>query len=100
MQDISLRRPRAVGSNGKPSRSCLRLEDWETKPLTVADLRDHKLQANLPFLAYLSACSTGVNFVHRSWRTKESIWSVPCSSQASGMLLEHYGKYQIGTALI
>ncbi|RYP84314.1 hypothetical protein DL770_005218 [Monosporascus sp. CRB-9-2] len=45
----------------EPSRSCLLLEDWESNPLTVGDLRDHKLQENPPFLAYLSACSTGVN---------------------------------------
>jgi CHAT domain-containing protein len=44
-----------------PSRSCLLLEDWKTNPLTVGDLRDHKLQENAPFLGYLSACSTGAN---------------------------------------
>jgi tetratricopeptide (TPR) repeat protein len=49
----------------EPSQSCLLLEDWETKPLTVADLRDYKLQGNLPFLGYLSACSTGANLVHK-----------------------------------
>ncbi|KAI1204903.1 CHAT domain-containing protein [Annulohypoxylon truncatum] len=45
----------------EPSQSCLLLDDWETDPLTVGDLRDHKLQGNLPFLGYLSACSTGSN---------------------------------------
>ncbi|EWC46494.1 hypothetical protein DRE_04217 [Drechslerella stenobrocha 248] len=45
----------------EPSRSCLLLEDWQTDPLTVGDLRDHKLQENPPFLGYLSACSTGAN---------------------------------------
>ncbi|KAL8367900.1 hypothetical protein RB599_003698 [Gaeumannomyces hyphopodioides] len=45
----------------EPSRSCLLLEDWKTSPLTVGDLRDHKLQENGPFLGYLSACSTGAN---------------------------------------
>ncbi|XTI84522.1 hypothetical protein V2W45_1368629 [Cenococcum geophilum] len=49
----------------EPSQSCLLLEDWKTKPLTVADLRDHRLQGNLPFLGYLSACSTGANLVHK-----------------------------------
>ncbi len=29
--------------------------------LTVGDLRDQRLQENSPFLAYLSACSTGSN---------------------------------------
>ncbi|KAM7217476.1 CHAT domain containing protein [Rhypophila decipiens] len=42
-----------------PSQSCLLLHDWRTNPLTVSDLRDNKLQENPPFLAYLSACSTG-----------------------------------------
>ncbi|KAI8649679.1 TPR domain-containing protein [Fusarium keratoplasticum] len=45
----------------EPSQSCLLLEDWETNPLTVRDLRDHRLQENPPFLGYLSACSTGAN---------------------------------------
>ncbi|QGI82589.1 hypothetical protein CEK25_009318 [Fusarium fujikuroi] len=44
-----------------PSRSCLFLEDWETNPLTAGTLRDHRLQDNPPFFAYLSACSTGAN---------------------------------------
>ncbi|KLO92848.1 uncharacterized protein LW93_4002 [Fusarium fujikuroi] len=46
---------------GDPSRSCLLLEDWETNPLTAGTLRDHRLQDNPPFFAYLSACSTGAN---------------------------------------
>ncbi|KAL6825569.1 CHAT domain-containing protein [Trichoderma sp. SZMC 28015] len=46
-----------------PSRSCLLLEDWETNPLTVGDIRDSRLQDDPPFLAYLSACSTGANQV-------------------------------------
>lgn len=46
-----------------PSRSCLLLNDWETNPLTVGDIRDSRLQDDPPFLAYLSACSTGANKV-------------------------------------
>lgn len=43
-----------------PSRSCLLLKDWMTNPLTVEDVRSSNLQkSHLPFLAYLSACSTG-----------------------------------------
>jgi len=49
----------------EPSRSRLLLEDWKTTPLTVSDLRDHCLHENSPFLAYLSACSTGANKVER-----------------------------------
>ncbi|KAI3326484.1 CHAT domain-containing protein [Xylariaceae sp. AK1471] len=45
----------------EPSRSCLLLEDWKINPLTVGDLRDHRLQENPPFLGFLSACSTGAN---------------------------------------
>ncbi|RYP48546.1 hypothetical protein DL768_005585 [Monosporascus sp. mg162] len=45
----------------EPSRSCLLLQDWKINPLTVGDLRDHRLQENGPFLGYLSACSTGSN---------------------------------------
>ncbi|KAL7917666.1 CHAT domain-containing protein [Trichoderma austrokoningii] len=44
-----------------PSRSCLLLDDWETNPLTVEEVRDSRLQDSPPFLAYLSACSTGAN---------------------------------------
>ncbi|KAI0517615.1 CHAT domain-containing protein [Xylaria bambusicola] len=44
-----------------PSQSALLLEDWQANPLTVGDLRDHRLQDNPPFLGYLSACSTGSN---------------------------------------
>lgn len=44
-----------------PSRSCLLLDDWETNPLTVGEVRDSRLQDDPPFLAYLSACSTGAN---------------------------------------
>lgn len=49
----------------KPSESCLLLEDWKTNPLTVGDLRDHRLQENPPFLGYLSACSTEANEADR-----------------------------------
>ncbi|OPB40489.1 hypothetical protein A0O28_0005680 [Trichoderma guizhouense] len=48
-----------------PSRSCLLLEDWETNPFTVGDIRDSRLQDDPPFLAYLSACSTGANKVKK-----------------------------------
>ncbi|KAL6798176.1 CHAT domain-containing protein [Trichoderma sp. SZMC 28012] len=48
-----------------PSQSCLLLEDWETNPLTVGDIRDSRLQDDPPFLAYLSACSTGANKMER-----------------------------------
>ncbi|KAK4068324.1 hypothetical protein Purlil1_13827 [Purpureocillium lilacinum] len=50
---------------GDPSQSCLLLEDWQTKPLTVGDIRDHKLQDTPPFLGFLSACSTGANGVDK-----------------------------------
>ena len=49
----------------EPSKSCLLLQDWESSLLTVGDLRDHKLQENPPFLAYLSACSTAANEADR-----------------------------------
>jgi len=45
----------------EPSQSCLLLEGWKYNPLTVGDLRDHRLQDNSPFLGYLSACSTSAN---------------------------------------
>ncbi|KAM5345797.1 hypothetical protein ACJ41O_011658 [Fusarium nematophilum] len=45
----------------KPLGSCLMLEDWKRGPLTVADLRDSRLQESAPFLSFLSACETGVN---------------------------------------
>ncbi|KAH6953787.1 CHAT domain-containing protein [Ilyonectria sp. MPI-CAGE-AT-0026] len=48
-----------------PSQSCLLLEDWKTNPLTAGALRDHRLQDNPPFFAYLSACSTGANEADR-----------------------------------
>ncbi|KAF3806264.1 hypothetical protein GCG54_00006026 [Colletotrichum gloeosporioides] len=44
----------------EPSQSCLLLRDCNENPLTIADLRDHRLQKK-PFLGYLSACSTGAN---------------------------------------
>ena len=49
----------------EPSQSCLLLEDWKSNPLTVGDLRDHRLQDSPPFLGYLSACSTGANEADR-----------------------------------
>ena len=49
----------------EPSKSCLLLQDWESIPLTVEDLRNHRLQENPPFLGYLSACSTGANEADR-----------------------------------
>ncbi|KAK4233108.1 CHAT domain-containing protein [Achaetomium macrosporum] len=43
-----------------PSASALLLEDWQMDLFTVADVRDNnRLQESAPFLAYLSACSTG-----------------------------------------
>ncbi|KAL2829420.1 CHAT domain-containing protein [Aspergillus cavernicola] len=44
-----------------PSHSCLLLDDWQTTPLSVADLRDNWVEGHTAFLAYLSACSTGSN---------------------------------------
>ncbi|KAF3316650.1 hypothetical protein TWF173_001932 [Orbilia oligospora] len=46
-----------------PSRSHLLLDDWMKSPLTVEDLQSLNLHNNPPFLAYLSACSTGLNQV-------------------------------------
>ncbi|KAF3940838.1 hypothetical protein ABW19_dt0205010 [Dactylella cylindrospora] len=43
----------------EPSQSCMLLDDWQKSPLTAADLWDCNLQKKPPFLAYLSACSTG-----------------------------------------
>ncbi|KAF3928234.1 hypothetical protein AA313_de0207372 [Arthrobotrys entomopaga] len=48
-----------------PSQSHLLLNDYQVKPLTMADLRATKLQEKAPFLAYLSACSTSANLVSR-----------------------------------
>ncbi|PVH71735.1 TPR-like protein [Cadophora sp. DSE1049] len=48
----------------EPSESCLVLSG-ENNSVTVADLRDCRLQENSPFLAYLSACSTKVNVAER-----------------------------------
>lgn len=48
----------------EPSESCLVLGKDEV-PITVADLRDCRLQESSPFLAYLSACSTKVNQAER-----------------------------------
>jgi len=49
----------------EPSRSCLLLQDWKSDPLTVGDLREHRIQETPPFLGFLSACSTGANRVDR-----------------------------------
>ncbi|KAH7178156.1 CHAT domain-containing protein [Fusarium sp. MPI-SDFR-AT-0072] len=49
----------------EPSKSCLCLEDWETNPLTVQDIRGKNLESTQPFLAYLSACSTRTNMESR-----------------------------------
>ncbi|RVD89553.1 uncharacterized protein DFL_000556 [Arthrobotrys flagrans] len=46
-----------------PSQSCLLLHDWKRSPLTVESLQALNLHDNPPFLAYLSACSTGSNKV-------------------------------------
>ncbi|KAL8366064.1 hypothetical protein RB595_004714 [Gaeumannomyces hyphopodioides] len=44
-----------------PLRSPLCLRDWEESPLTVERLgKDFRVYSHKPFLAYLSACSTGV----------------------------------------
>jgi CHAT domain-containing protein len=42
-----------------PSKSCLLPSDWESNPLTVEDLMSLNLHHRKPWLAYLSACSTG-----------------------------------------
>jgi CHAT domain-containing protein len=46
-----------------PLQSALLVRDWKEDLLTVKDLMDLKLHQNPPFLAYLSACSTGSNKV-------------------------------------
>ncbi|PVH70534.1 hypothetical protein DL98DRAFT_564136 [Cadophora sp. DSE1049] len=87
----------------EPSRSRLMLEDWKTKPLTVADLRDHWLQGNSPFLAYLSACSTGANRVERL--TDESIHLISACQLAGfrhvvGTLWEVDDEYSVDAARV
>ncbi|KAI1497215.1 CHAT domain-containing protein [Biscogniauxia marginata] len=44
-----------------PSKSRLVLTDWQESPLTVEDLINMEGRDSHPFLAYLSACSTGAN---------------------------------------
>ncbi|KAF4925019.1 hypothetical protein CGCVW01_v003791 [Colletotrichum viniferum] len=48
-----------------PSKSCLLLNDWVQDPLTVDDLTSLSLYERSPWLAYLSACSTGENQTER-----------------------------------
>ena len=48
----------------EPEKSCLLLQDWQVKSLTVNRLRGLRLQGAAPFLGYLSACSTGANKMH------------------------------------
>lgn len=45
--------------NFDPSQSYLLLRDWETDPLTVANILDLYIHDRPPFLVYLSACGTG-----------------------------------------
>ncbi|RGP72141.1 tpr domain containing [Fusarium longipes] len=45
--------------NIDPSKSHLRLQDWQSDPLTVANLIEMNLRERKPFLAYLGACGTG-----------------------------------------
>ncbi|KAI4906680.1 hypothetical protein J4E90_010368 [Alternaria incomplexa] len=42
-----------------PLESTLLVEDWQQNPLTVKDLLSLRLHEKPPFIAYLSACSTG-----------------------------------------
>lgn len=49
----------------EPSKSYLLLEDWQSNPLTVGDLRDCKLQLHPPFLCSLLACWSGANQAER-----------------------------------
>ena len=42
-----------------PSKGSLLLEDWQTDPLTLANVQGINLWEQRPFLAYLSACGTG-----------------------------------------
>jgi CHAT domain-containing protein len=50
-------------SHRDPSQSSLMVDDWQQNPLAAKDLMTSKLYPNPPFLAYLSACSTGDNQV-------------------------------------
>ncbi|MCJ1328910.1 hypothetical protein MMC10_005587 [Thelotrema lepadinum] len=48
----------------EPAHSSLLLPDWQSRALTMGDLRDCRLQdSGTPFLGYLSACSTGATEV-------------------------------------
>ncbi|KAF3035093.1 hypothetical protein E8E12_002629 [Didymella heteroderae] len=45
-----------------PAQSLLLLDDWQSHPLTVGNLRDLNLHGtSAPFLGFLSACSTSAN---------------------------------------
>lgn len=44
-----------------PLQSSLLLVDWQKDPLTVKDMLDLNLESQSPFLAFLSACSTGTS---------------------------------------
>lgn len=48
-----------------PSNSSLLLNDWQSDPLTVESIMDLNLVENAPWLAYLSACSTGAHPAER-----------------------------------
>ncbi|KAI0444636.1 CHAT domain-containing protein [Xylaria telfairii] len=49
----------AVANQEDPSQSSLLLDDWKESPFTVESIMNSNLHGNKPFLAYLSACSTG-----------------------------------------
>ena len=42
----------------KPLKANLLLDDWLTDPLTIADIRNLKLQRNVPVLSFLSTCDS------------------------------------------
>ncbi|KAF5662334.1 tpr domain-containing protein [Fusarium circinatum] len=44
-----------------PDNGCLYLADWKDNPLTVRDIAGLQVYQRAPWLAYLSACSTGTN---------------------------------------
>ena len=85
-----------------PSKSSLLLHDWRTDPLTVEDLFKLKLHETLPWLAYLSACSTGEN--QDSKLLDESIHAISAFQLAGfqhvvGTLWEVIDKHSLDLAL-
>ncbi|OTB01161.1 hypothetical protein M426DRAFT_14735 [Hypoxylon sp. CI-4A] len=84
----------------EPTKSRLLLQDWQQDPLTVEDIVNLKRHDHQPFLAYLSACSTGTSCAEEESINLMTACQIGGFRHTVGSMWDVYDTYSVDAARV